>query len=158
VIAAANGIRSIGEFLRNLFLAAGRPSYKAYCEWIGMAVCVALYFLLIPRFGMWGGAIATLATFVVMGVVSVVWTYRVSRYRVEGARLLKLGGAAAAAMALYYAVPASSLAAQLATSALCLALFPMLLWLLRFPTAGEWAAVRSVLQRAGGRLHAADFI
>jgi O-antigen/teichoic acid export membrane protein len=152
MLAAANGIRSIGEFLRSLFLAAGRPAYKACCEWIGLTICVALYFLLIPRYGMWGGAIATLATFVAMVCLSVVWTYRMSRYRVERSRLLKMAAVVAVIMALYYAVPVTSLSREIAWSALLLALFPAGLWALQFPTAGERRAIASVLQRAAGSL------
>lgn len=152
MLAAANGIRSIGEFLRSLFLAAGRPASKAWCEWIGLAVCVALYFLLIPRYGMWGGAIATLLTFVVMAAISVVWTYRMNPYRVEGVRLVKLGAVTAVIAGLYYAVPVGpSLFGEIVWSGLLLALFPAGLWVLKFPTEGERRAIVSVLRRAAGR-------
>jgi O-antigen/teichoic acid export membrane protein len=147
VIAAANAIRSLGEFLRFRFLAAGRPGYKTYCDWAGMAVCLVLYFLLIPRYGMWGGAIATLGTFVALGVISVVATYRMSPYRVEGVRLLKLGSMLVGILVLYYVVPVSSLALQIGWAALLLALFPAGLWVLRFHTPGEWQALRSAAQR-----------
>ena len=150
VIAAANAIRNAGEFLRYRFLAAGRPGYKTYCDWAGLAVCLVLYFLLIPRYGMWGGAIATMGTFVAMGVISVVTTYWMSPYRVEGARLLKLGGVLALIMILYYAVPVSSLTLQIGWSAALLALFPAGLWALRFPTPGEREIMRSAVQRIAG--------
>ena len=152
VIAAANAIRSIGEFFRNLFLAAGRPGYKAACEWIGLVFCVALYFLLIPRYGMWGGAIATLATFVAMAVISIVWTYRVRAFHVEGARLIKLGGTLAAILALFFAVPVASLPGEVAWSALLFALLPAALWVLQFPTPGERQVVYAVAQRIAGKL------
>jgi O-antigen/teichoic acid export membrane protein len=149
VIAAANGIRSLGEFLRCRFLAAGRPGYKTWCDWAGLVVCIALYFLWIPVFGMWGAAMATLATFVVLGVISVVATYRLSPYRVEGWRLLKLGSVVAIILILYYEVPVSSLMSQIAWGALLLALLPSGLWALRFPTPGEWEILRSVGRRIG---------
>jgi len=156
VLVAANGIRAAGEFLRCRFLAAGKPSYEAYCDWGAMAICVALYFLLIPRYGMWGGAIATLLTFVAMGIASVVWTWRMDRYRVEGARLLKLGIVVTVIVAVYYAVPVSSLPAQIAWSAFLLALFPAGLWALGFPTDDEWRFLGSLLRKvSGGRLPAA---
>lgn len=155
VIAGANGIRSIGEFLRLRFWAAGRPGYKTWCDYAGMVVCLVLYFLLIPRYGMWGGAIATLATFVVLTTISVVATYRLDPYRVEGVRLLKLGSVVAAILILYYAVPVSSLLLQIAWSTLLLALFPAALWALRFPTPGEWQVIRSAKQRMLNWRHSA---
>jgi O-antigen/teichoic acid export membrane protein len=147
VIAAANGIRSLGEFLRCRFLAAGRSSYEAWCDWAGMILCCLLYFILIPRLGMWGGAIATIATFIFMLVISIVWTYRLKPYRVESRRLLKLGIVVAVIAVLYYAVPVSSLPLQIAWAGLLMALLPAGLWVLRFPTPGEWQAVRNGLQR-----------
>jgi O-antigen/teichoic acid export membrane protein len=150
VIAAANGIRSIGEFLRYRFLAAGRPGYKTYCDWAALVVCLVLYFLLIPRYGMWGAAIATLGTFVALAVISVAATYRMSPYQVEGVRLLKLGSVLAVVGILYYTVPVSSLVLQIGWSALLLALFPAGLWLLRFPTPGEWQGLRSAAQKLAG--------
>jgi O-antigen/teichoic acid export membrane protein len=149
VIAAANGIRVIGEFLRSRFVVAGRPDYKAWCDWMGMAICAVLYFLLIPRYGMWGGAVATIITFVVMGTVSVVTTYRMSAYRVEGGRLLKLGSVIAAILILYYSVPVSSLVLQIGWCSLLLALFPAGLWVLEFPTPGERQAVWSAARKTG---------
>jgi O-antigen/teichoic acid export membrane protein len=150
MIAGAYAIRSIGEFLRCRFLAAGRPGYEAGCTWAGMVICVALYVILIPRYGMWGGAIATSGTFVVMGVFSVVATYRVRPYRVEGVRLLKLGGVLAATLLLYYTVPVSTLALQIGWSTLLLGLFSAGLVAVRFPTPGEWAALRLAARRIVG--------
>ncbi len=147
VIAAAYALRSVGEFLRCRMLAAGKPGYEPACTWSGMVVCVALYFLLIPRYGMWGGAIATIGTFFFMAVISVVATYRVSPYRVEGMRLLKLVSVLAVVVILYYAVPVSHLVLQIAWATLLMAAFPAGLWALRFPTPGEMAGLRSVVQR-----------
>jgi O-antigen/teichoic acid export membrane protein len=156
VIAAANGIRYLGEFLRCRFLAAGRPSYEVWCDWAGMIVCCTLYLLLIPRLGMWGGAIATVATFLVMLIISVVWTYRLKPYKVESGRLLKLASVLAVVAGLYYTVPVSSVPLQIGWAAVLLALFPAGLWILRFPTPGEWQAVRAAAQRIGRLYRAAS--
>ncbi|HUI82010.1 MAG TPA: oligosaccharide flippase family protein [Bryobacteraceae bacterium] len=145
VLAGANAIRSVSEFLRCRFLAAGRPAYKTYIDWAGLAVSLTLYFLLIPRLGMWGGAIATLGTFVVMALLSIVGTYWMDPYKVESARLLKMGTVFAVILILYYLVPVSSFVAQAAWSSLLLALFPVGLWGLRFPTEGERQTLRSAL-------------
>ena len=147
LIALANAVRGVAEFLRGRFLAAGRPGYEAWCSWVGMVVCVALYFLLIPSLGKWGGVIATLATFTLMFVISVIWTYRLQPYHVEGRRLLKIVGLAGFLGGIYFAVPSSSLVMQICWSALLLAMFPVGLWMLRFPTPGELQTVKSLIQR-----------
>lgn len=150
LLVAANWVRAIGEFLRTRFLAQGRPTFETYSTWGGMAICVALYFLLIPRLGMWGAAIATFLTFLVMAAGSVLWTYHTKPYHVEGVRLVKLAIVIGVILFLYYTVPVPWLPAQIAWSAFLFLLLPAGLWLLRFPTPGEWGAVRTVLQRIAG--------
>jgi O-antigen/teichoic acid export membrane protein len=145
VIVSAYFMRSIGDFFRCLFIEQGRPEYDAACNWIGAAICLIGYFVLIPRFGMWGAAFATLATFLTIGVISVAWTYRVRPYSVETGRLAKVALAAAVPLVVYALVPLRSVPVQIAGGTAIIALFPLLLWLLRFPTAGE-------LQAAGGLL------
>ena len=161
VIVAAYCVKGIGDFLRCLFLAEGRPGYDAVCNWVGAVGCLGAYLLLIPKFGAWGAAYATLAAFIAVGIVSAVWTYRLRPYRVESGRLAKICVASAAAAAPYAAIHPSSLLGLIGLPALCLALFPLVLWILRFPTAGElqlgWKALRSLAQARVGRNRGAKF-
>jgi O-antigen/teichoic acid export membrane protein len=152
LIVAAYLVRAVGDFFRCLFLTAGKPGYDAACNWLGATVCLGAYFLFIPRYGMWGAAIATLATFLVIAVVSCAWTYRLSPYSLEAGRLLKIGAAAAAPVAAYLLVPFSSLAAQVAWSMLLLSAVPLGLWLLRFPTPGEIEAAAEAVRSLRGRV------
>jgi len=152
LIVAAYLVRSVGDFFRCLFLSAGKPGYDAACNWIGAGICLGAYFLLIPRYGMWGAAIATLVTFLAIGVVSCFWTYRLSPYTLEAGRLLKIGAAAAVPVAAYLLVPFASQAAQIAWSALLLCAMPLGLWLLRFPTPGELQAAAQAVRSMRARL------
>ena len=147
IIVAAYSIRSAGDFLRCIFLVEGRPGYDAVCSWMGAAVCGAGYLLLIPKFGMWGAAYATVAAFALTGAFSMIWTYRLRPYRVEAARLIKIGAACAVPIALYYAIRGPALTVLVGTAVLSLASFPLVLWILRFPTPGEW---KTVLNRTAG--------
>lgn len=144
VIVAAYYIRSAGDFLRCIFLVEGRPGYDAVCSWVGAAACAVGYLVFIPKFGMWGAAYATLAAFSLIGIFSIVWTYRLRPYRMEAARLIKIGVAGAVAMMPYCAIRGSSVAASIGSAALSMTLFPLVLWLLRFPTAGERKTVLNV--------------
>jgi O-antigen/teichoic acid export membrane protein len=152
LIVAANAIRAISEFVRTRFLADGLPRMETYCTWIGLAVCVPSYFLLIPRYGMWGAGAATFLTLFVMGVLSFVWTYRIRAYQLELSRLMKLGGITLAIVVVSYVVPVSSLFAQIAWSALLFCALPAGLWLLKFLTPEELSGVRSILSRVAGRV------
>ena len=144
IIVLAYYARAVGDFFRCVFLVEGRPGYDAACNWIGASVCLASYFLLIPRWGIWGAAFATLITFFVIGVISVIWVHRLKPFSVESARLWKIAGASAVPLAVYFLVPVTSLAAQIGWSALLLLSFPLLLAGMRFPTPGEWALVQSL--------------
>ncbi len=147
LIVGAYLVRSVGEFVRCLFLAAGKPGYEAMINWTGAAICVAAYFLLIPRFGMWGAAIATDITFAFIAAVSLIWTYRLSPYQPEFGRLAKIGVAFGVPLALYYLIPVYSLAMEVALDSALMACFPLLLWASGFPTEGEWETVQSARRR-----------
>jgi O-antigen/teichoic acid export membrane protein len=146
-IVIAYYMRAIGDFLRCLFLVQGRPGYDAVCNWLGAGACVAGYFTLIPRFGIWGAAYATVFAFSVIAIVAIVWTYRVRPYHVETARLFKIGAASVATIVPYYAIRVSSLPALICLATLSLSMFPLMLWLLRFPTAGELEVALRALSR-----------
>ncbi|MBZ5725181.1 MAG: oligosaccharide flippase family protein [Acidobacteriia bacterium] len=151
VIAIAYFLRSVGDFFRCLFLVEGRPSLDAACTWLGTIVCVGGYFTLIPPYGMWGAAIASVVAFALIAVVSIVWTYRLRPYRLETSRLGKVAVALAAILLPHGVVRVASLPWQIGWSALLLSAFPFILWLLRFPTPGEremmGTALRSLRRR-----------
>jgi O-antigen/teichoic acid export membrane protein len=95
-----------------LFLVEGHPGYDAICTWIASSVCLVGYFVLIPPFGVWGAAAATTVAFLVLSGIAVVWTYRLRPYRVEAARLGKVGLALAAVSVPYATIPVSGLPAR----------------------------------------------
>jgi O-antigen/teichoic acid export membrane protein len=153
VIVLAYYIRSLGDVLRSLFLVAGRTGCDAITNWLGSLVCLAGYLILIPRFGIWGAAFATLAGFCMITAITAVWTYRVRRYRVEGGRLGKIGIGLIVATLPSFALPASSLAAQMALAAVSLTMFPVTLWALRLATPGELRGAQAAVQAAVRLLH-----
>ena len=145
VIVLAYYIRAIGDFLRTLFLVAGRPGYDAITYTISAGVCIIGYLLLIPPFGALGAAWATVLAFSVVTLISAVWTYRIRRYGVEWARVAKIGAAGAVGLLPWLLFSTSSLAAQLAMEGVSMALFVAVLWILRFASAGELEYVRRFL-------------
>ncbi len=140
-------IRSIGEFFRCLFLVEGKPGYDAACTWISSSVCLAGYFILIPRFGVWGAAGATAVTFMVFTGISLVWIYRLRPYRLEWRRLAKVLLCVAVAAALYAAVPVRHVALEIAWGAFLIALFTATLFALGFFTHGELQAMKDFGRR-----------
>jgi O-antigen/teichoic acid export membrane protein len=164
VIVIAYYFRSLAEFFRCFFIVHGHPEYESVCNWTGAVVCLAGYFTLIPRFGMWGAGFATVLAFVVIVVMSVVWTYRLKPFQFELSRILKITGVFVGVLVVYYLVPVSgptlkglhlSTAAQAALQIVwgCLLMlsFAVSLWVLRVASPGEVEALR----RFCGRLAAA---
>jgi O-antigen/teichoic acid export membrane protein len=146
-------VRCIGEFFRCLFMVEGKPGYDAACTWIASSVCLGGYFLLIPRYGVWGAAAATAITFILFAAVAAVWTHRLRPYRVEGARLAKIGVALLAGGVPYALFPMEALAAQIGWAILLAAVFPAALWALRFATPGESKAISSATRTVARRFH-----
>ena len=145
LIVGAYYLRAIGDFFRSFFLSAGRPGLDAICNWIGAGVCIAAYFGLIPKFGIWGAAIATAITFLVMSLIAIVWTYRLRKYRVETSRLIKVGLVTAGLMALFLAIPVRHVIVQLLWGAILLLALPATLWVVRFQKEGEITQVLSLV-------------
>ena len=137
LIVLAYLLRSIAEFFRSLFLAVGRPGFDAVCSWVGVAVCMVSYFILIPPYGVWGAALATVLTFFVMAAMSGIWTYRLAPYGLELARLVKLTVTAGVLVAAYFLVPVDSLILQLAWGVLLSLAFPAVLYFARFADSDE---------------------
>lgn len=154
VLVIAYFLRSISEFMRSLFLEAGRTGVDAIITWLGAAVCIGAYAALIPKFGVWGAAYATLIAFGALAVLAIVWSYRLRRYSVEGTRLAKIAVASGAAGAIWLLTRGfgTSFEALVLSAAVSLTAYPLVLWVLRFPTPGELAmagaGVRKVLRMA----------
>jgi len=147
VIVLAYFLRALSSFFQSFFLVHGRPGYDAICTWIAAAICLVGYFTLIPRFGMWGAAWATVIAFLCIGLLSAVWTHRLRPFRLEGHRLAKIGLVSFLLLSGHYAVPAPSLILDIGASGLLIVAFPGLLWILGFPEAVEIDKLKSIIGR-----------
>jgi O-antigen/teichoic acid export membrane protein len=103
--------------------------------------------LLIPPYGIMGAAVATLLTFVVAAVLSMLWSYRVWPYRLELERVGKLFVVTGSLSAIHLVLPSASVAVEAAEGAGLLAAFAALLFLLRFPSPAEKEILRSAASR-----------
>jgi O-antigen/teichoic acid export membrane protein len=155
IVTAAYFLRCLGDFFRCLFVVEGKPGYDAVCNWIGACVCIAAYMLLIPPYGMWGAALATLLTFGATFAISVVWTFRMTHFSVEGARIGKIALAMLASLLAYAAIPLPSLLLQIAGGSAFIALFPLLLWMFGFATKGERETATYAARSLAGRCYRA---
>jgi O-antigen/teichoic acid export membrane protein len=153
VIICAYYIHSISSFFRCFFLVEGHPEYEAFCNWIGAAVCLVSYFVLIPRYGIWRAGIATALTFGIMGLIAIGWTYRLRPYHFESGRILKILLVGGGLVAFHLAVPVESVILEIVRGALLLLAFPAILYGLSFHSPAEIVQVRQLwagaLRRVG---------
>ncbi len=142
-------LRSFAEFWRSLFFATNHPGLDAICISISLAVCAAGYFILIPRWGIWGAASATVMSFAFMAAMTGAWAYRLWPFHLETARLRKIFLLAAVPLGIHFLIPGVSLWMQLLWSSLLLISFPMLLLAFGFLSPAErqitaiaWSRIR----------------
>ena len=152
VLVLAYFLRSFAEFLRSLFFATNHPGHDAVCTSISLGVCAAGYFLLIPRWGIWGAACATVLSFAVMTILIGTWTHHFWGFQLETLRLVKILGATTVCVGIHFLIPISSLWPQIGSAVLLLGLFPILLLVVRFQTPTE----RELLRIAWTRLRSGN--
>ncbi len=147
VLVFAYFLRSFAEFWRTLFFATNHPGLDAICITASMTACATGYFLLIPRWGMWGAGWATVISFAFMMTLTGVWAHRLWAFYLETWRLVKIVLAASIPLGIHFALPIGSLWAQILWALLLLTSFPLLLLALRFITPAEWELIEMTWTR-----------
>ncbi len=149
VIILAYFLRSFAEFWRSIFFATNHPGLDAICIVLSLAFCVAGYFLLIPRWGMWGAGWATVISFTFMLMLTAAWAHRLWAYYLETRRLVIIVLTAAVLVGVHFLIPTGPLWTQVLWATLLTILFPASLLALRFLTPAEqemigiaWSRVR----------------
>ena len=90
VVAFAYATRGGADYFRSVFAICKQPFRNVIVTSAGVAITVTAYATLIPRYRAWGAAVATLITFLGMGVVSY-WQSRKARvFHFEWRRLLQI--------------------------------------------------------------------
>jgi O-antigen/teichoic acid export membrane protein len=147
IILLAYFLRAVGDYFRILFLAHGLSTHDAACNWIAAICAIAGYLILIPRYGMFGAAIATLITFIGAATLSILWTFRVWHFHVEWGRLCKLIAVLAGLVAIHFALGPASNTVEIVRGILIIAAYAPLLWFLQFASPGEKQLIRAAAGR-----------
>lgn len=103
-VAAAYMVRTIGSHFRSVFLLEGKTVKETGVVWFGALVCLAGYYLLIPRYRIWGAVAATGMAFTIMLVAGFMQAQSVRKFDFEYRRLgliAMLGGGAWVAAVAY---------------------------------------------------------
>lgn len=120
-----------------------KTQFIALNSLIGALVNILLNFLLIPFFGIYGAAYATLATFVLMICIDYVYNQRLFPIRYEWERLVKIGVIITSLFLVGYFVPIQNLYLSACFKLILIGLYPLLLWIGRFFDASEIERIRA---------------
>jgi|GEM_PF-418423 len=148
VICVGYAMFGISAFFQTLFYVKKKTGSDAVANGVGAAVAFAAYFLLIPRYGLWGAAIATLVSFIAPMILGIVWSRRFITVEYEGGRLFKATAPAAALACLCLLAPLHGTLVQLGAGILAMLAYGAVLLLTRFADGVEKRLVRQAVSKA----------
>jgi O-antigen/teichoic acid export membrane protein len=125
--------------------AAEKTRYTSYVVWLSAGAIIALYAALIPPFGAYGAAVATLLSFALRGLLLAYCSNRVWPHTYAWGPQLRILLLAIAAAAVCWSVPAAGLVAESLAGALLLALYMAAVW--RFAMSADLRAEIAVRAR-----------
>ena len=148
VLLSMSNIFDVGIFLKK------KTIYKTFNQGIAVMVCLALNFLLIPRYGMMGAAWATFFSYFALSLATYITSNRIYYIRYEWGRLVNM---AAVALLIYFGSALVEIqnffAAIVLKSALFLT-FPFLLFIFGFFREEELKKMKEILQKMPSRIKA----
>jgi O-antigen/teichoic acid export membrane protein len=141
-ITAAYVIRGEADFCRSVFFLEGKVALDARLNWIAATFCLIAYFLLIPKWGLWGAILATGLTFILLLWLSWHQGMRLRPHTAERGRLLRISLVAVLLAALVMKIEPAAPWAQWGVGLLAALSFPPLLALTGFfrPEEKEYAS------------------
>lgn len=128
IILAAYVVQSWGLVTQFGIRVSEKTKYFTYSTWVAVVVVVALYATLIPKYGGYGAAIATLVAFVVRFALQHYWSQKLWPVRYTWGRNLTLTGYGVAAVGAAFLIPLRATTSQLALGLGLISLYGILAW------------------------------
>ena len=142
VIVLASTIFTFHYHLNMGILIAKKTKYLAYINFSNGVVVTGLNFLLIPRYGVYGAAYATLIAFIYKITLTYYFSSRYYKIYFEFMRILKILVSAAFVYAATLLIDVHSVYLNFLYKFLIIMLYPIILYLLRFYSAEELVKVK----------------
>jgi O-antigen/teichoic acid export membrane protein len=128
IILAAYVVQGWGNVTQFGISVSQRTKYMTYSTWAGVAVVMVLYATMIPRWGGYGAALATLGAFIVRFATGYYWSHQLWPVSYSWGRNLRLAGYSTALVLGAFLIPAQGVAAQLGLGFVLLAVYAVLVW------------------------------
>ncbi len=146
VIVLANVIFTFHYHFNMGIIIEKKTKYLAYINVSNAVLVLVLNFLLIPRYGMYGAAYATLIAYIYKAVSTYFFSNRFFQIHFEFIRMAKIFLAAAGIYFIALQVELTSIYADMIVRALLVMLFPAVLYFLNFFTPGEKIRIFSIFR------------
>jgi O-antigen/teichoic acid export membrane protein len=147
LILLAYAVRVGGDFFRSLIYADGKPAVDMVLTFIAAGICAASYFLLIPRWTVWGAAVATVIAFWANAIFAGVYSRRLHAFPFKRKRLFKMTVATVVVVSVFIITESDSVARQAVMALLLPTLYMLLLTATRFWTERELLFARGLFRR-----------
>jgi O-antigen/teichoic acid export membrane protein len=128
IILAAYVVQGWGNVTQFGISASQRTKYMSYSTWAGVAVVMVLYATMIPAWGGYGAALATLGAFIVRFATGYYWSHQLWPVSYSWGRNLRLAGYSSVLVLAAFLIPAQGIAAQFGLGLGLLAVYAGLTW------------------------------
>jgi len=125
-----------------------KTRYIAYVVAVSAVANLALNFLLIPRIGIWGAALSTLASFGITTILTYLVSNRIYQVKYQFARIFKLLALAVVLYLVSLGINTDSLFTSLFVKSVLVLSFPFCLFFLRFYTPPEIGKIKEMVSKA----------
>ena len=150
IIVLANVIFTFHYHFNMGIIIEKKTKYLAYINVSNAALALLLNFLLIPRYGIYGAAYATLIAYIYKAASTYFFSNRFFKIHFEFIRMGKIFLAAFIVYAISRQVDTASVYADIAVKTLLVFTFPMVLYLMNFFTPEEKNRIGSIFRPAQG--------
>jgi O-antigen/teichoic acid export membrane protein len=144
------------SFVQMGLLQRKKTKHVAYIVLVAAGLNMGLNLLLIPRLGMWGAAISTILSFLVLFIFNYAVSNKIYYIRYQYLRLAKMLVLAVLLYFLAAAIKIDSFILSISTRTVIALSFPLLLYVLRFYTAEEIQKFKNIITRVLGSLKAKE--
>lgn len=147
IIVVANIIYSTNSHINMGILIQKKTKYFAYIDGSNGVFILLLNFLLIPRFGIYGAAYATLIAFIYKTTLYYYCSNRIYQICFEFIRILKIGGSAVLLYLVCALLHINNVYVNLGVKSFMLLWFPVVLWGTGFYTEEERAWIAAIVRQ-----------
>jgi O-antigen/teichoic acid export membrane protein len=147
LIVAAFVFQAWGSVVQFGVDAAERTQYTTLVAWISTALVMCLYAVLIPPFGAYGAATATLVSFVARTAMLAYWSNKVWPLKYDWSRQLRLLAVGVALVGLDWLIPINGFVPETLIAALLCVVYAIYVWKVELPD-----DERDAIRKRGARL------